>query len=118
MSNASVKERAMRAAVLKCVSDALKAEVDAERGELFADLVNLYEFTGSKSLDVKLPDGKTKVASITLSMPKAGPAVTDRAAFEAWIAERYPHSVVTVPERREVSGAFVEQFMKIGRAHV
>lgn len=67
----SLKERALRAAAMKAVSDALKAEVDSERSELMSELLDMYHDFGAKSFDVHL-DG-VKVASIPLSIPKPGP---------------------------------------------
>lgn len=106
----SLKEHALRTAVLKAVSDALKSEVEADRGDLFEELCGLHELTGAKSLDVTLPDGR-KVASISLAMPKAGPAITDSAAFDAFIAEQYPQAIIKVPARKEIAESFREELL-------
>jgi hypothetical protein len=107
----TLKDNALRAAILKAVADGLAAELDAGRSELFAELTDLYDVTGSKSLDVKLLDG-AKVASISLSMPKAGPVITDPIAFDEFVREHYPHGIVKVPAREEVSPAFRDELLK------
>jgi hypothetical protein len=98
----SIKEAALRTVVLKAISDALKAETDADKAELFGALVDLYEDTGSKTLDVKLPDG-TKVATISLVIEASAPEVFDRAALMAWAAENRSEWCNEIPARVEVS---------------
>jgi len=70
-------------------------------------MTGLYDQTGSKVLDVKLPDG-TRVASLTLALTGDKTTVTDRAALLEWARENAPEFVHTVPAHDEVSG---------GRAH-
>lgn len=98
----TLKDNALRSAILKAISDALKAEVDAGRTELFDELLELHELTGAKSLDVSLPDGR-KIASISLAMPKAG--------LDAWIAQHYKGAVIKVPARREISPPFRDELL-------
>lgn len=106
----SLKANALRAAVMKAISDALKAEVDAGRGELMAELLDLYDATGAKSLDVKV--GDVKVASIPLSIPKAGIAVKDQAAFTAFVDSNYPQAVIVPPTSKQVAAAWQEAYLK------
>lgn len=98
----SIKEAALRTAVLKAVSDALKAEADADRASLQDALIDLYEATGGKTLDVKLPDG-TKVATISLAIEHSAPETFDRAALLAWAVENRPEWCHEVPAHIEVS---------------
>jgi hypothetical protein len=98
----SIKEAALRTVVLKAISDALKAEAEADRHELFDALVDLYEATGGKTLDVRLPDD-TKVATISLAIEKAAPEVFDRAALQAWAVENRPEWCNAIPAHVEVS---------------
>jgi hypothetical protein len=106
----SLKDNALRAAVLKAIADALKAEVDAGRDDLMHELLGLYDATGAKSLDVKV--GDVKVASIPLSIPKAGIEIADADALDAWIADRYPDCLVEVPAKTVVSSVVREAVVK------
>lgn len=105
----SLKERALRAAAMKAVSDALKAEVDSERSELMSELLDMYHDFGAKSFDVRM-DG-VKVASIPLSIPKPGPEVVDCAVFDAWVESTYPQAIVSVPASKTISPAFKEHLL-------
>ena len=106
----TLKEDALCTAIFKAIADALTAETGAVRDVLFGELVDLYDATGSKSLDVKLPDG-AKVASITLSMPKAGPKITDQGALDAFIGSHYRGAVIKVPARTEISSPFRDELL-------
>lgn len=101
----NIKDSALRTAVLKALRDAVDAELSNERTDTFEAVKQLYALTGSKSLDVRLPDG-VKVASLSLTIPKAGPKVTDKAKFDKWLMKRYPSAVVKVPARREIASSF------------
>lgn len=102
----SLKDAALRTAVLKAVADALKAEAEADRHELFAALVELYKESGAKSLDVRLPDG-TKVATISLAIEQSKPVVTDHGALLAWALENRPEWCREIPARTDVAEAAV-----------
>lgn len=88
-------DRNLRFALLNAVHLAIKAELDAERADHTADLRELYEDSGVKSMDVKLPGG-SKVATISLSVPKASTDVVDEAALLEWATESAPWLVETI----------------------
>lgn len=98
----NIKEAALRRAVLAAISDALKAESERDKQLVFEAMTGLYDQTGSKVLDVKLPDG-TRVASLTLALTGDKTTVTDRAALLEWARENAPEFVHTVPAHDEVS---------------
>lgn len=98
----SIKEAALRRVVLQAISDALKAETDNDKAALFDAVVDLYEATGSKSLEVRLPDG-TKVATITLVIDASKPEVFDRAALTSWAVENRPEWCNAIPAHVDVS---------------
>lgn len=98
----SIKDAALRTVVLRAISDALKAETDNDKAALFDAVVDLYEATGSKTLEVRLPDGE-KVATITLAIEQSKPETFDHAALLAWAQENRPEWCHEVPARIEVS---------------
>ncbi len=102
----SIKDAALRTAVLKAVADALKAETDADRGALQQALIDLYDATGGKTLDVRLPNGE-RVATISLPISQSAWRVTDRAKLKAWCEANRPEWLYEVPAHTEVAEAAV-----------
>lgn len=88
----SLRDANTRFGLLKAFADAIYAEMDNNRAEHTARLVERYEEEGTKSFDIKLPDG-TKVGSITLTVPKASIAVTDDETFLKWCQANRPDAV-------------------------
>jgi hypothetical protein len=88
----NLKDRNLRYALLKAFTEAIAAELDAEKATHKADLTARYDTEGVKSFDVKLPDG-TKVAAISLAIPKASTEVTDTDALLKWAEANAPHLV-------------------------
>lgn len=93
----NLRDRNLRFALLKAIADAVAEELANERAGHTADLLERYDDEGTKGFDVKLPDG-TKVATITLSVPKApGVTVDDEEAFKAWCVANMPTAVDVIP---------------------
>lgn len=92
----SVRDSTLHMAALKLLGEAVGDAAKASRADGFEMLKNHWRESGSRTLDVLLPDG-TKVATISLTFSKGGVKVIDQAAFEAWAAGRYPQTVVMVP---------------------
>lgn len=92
----TLRESNARFALLKAVSDAIQAEMAANRAEHTARLVEKYQSEGTKGFDIRLSTGE-KVASISLTIPKATTTVTDSAAFMEWVADNYPDALRMVP---------------------
>lgn len=102
---------ALRTAILKALRDAIDEELEAERATTLSEVRQVYEAYGAKSFDVRLSDS-TKVASISLAIPKAEAAVTGPAELDAFIEATYPHAMLIVPASRTVSPAFREEFLR------
>lgn len=85
----TVRDRNLRFALLKAVADAINTELAAEREDHTFSLVEKYEDEGTKSFDVKLPSG-VKVATISLSVPKASTEVVDEDALVAYAKASAP----------------------------
>lgn len=90
----TLKENALRTAVLKALLDAVKAELDTGRATLLDDLCDLYESTGGKTLDVRL--GEAKVATVSLSFSKPANVVVNDTAFVEYVGTNHPEAVYTV----------------------
>lgn len=88
----NLKDRNLRFALLKAVADAINEELAGERADHLVDLRERYDESGVKSFDVKLPDG-TKVAGISLSIPKAATEVTDEEVFTQWCRDNFPTAI-------------------------
>lgn len=88
----NLKDRNLRFALLKAVADAIADELAAERADHTIDLRERYDDEGTTGFDVKLPDG-TKVATISLSVPKPSTTVVDPDAFVAWCRDNFPTAV-------------------------
>lgn len=90
----TLKESALRVAAIDALERRI-AEVKREaRADLLAELLDLHDATGTKSVDVMLPDG-SKVGGVTLTASAAGIVVCDRSAFDAWAAESGHAETVT-----------------------
>jgi len=109
----NLKDRNLRIALLKAVTEDIADRMDAEKDLHRTELVERYEDEGTKSFDVKLPNG-AKVAAISLSVPKPTTTVVDDEALLKWARDNAPelvteavipgvpaHFVEAVPERVE-----------------
>lgn len=90
----SLKDANLLFALLKAIADTINGSVGELRGDHMKRLVEFYELTGSKSLDVKLDDGR-KVATITLSISRDQVTVSDGEAFADWCEKNRPGTVKT-----------------------
>lgn len=88
----NLRDRNLRFALLKAVADAINEELTNERTDHTIDLRARYDDEGTTGFDVKLPDG-TKVAKISLSIPKPSTDVVDEEAFTAWCRDNFPTAV-------------------------
>lgn len=93
--SASLRDRNLRMALLKAIADAVQDALKAERATHMADLIERYEDEGTKSFDVKLPSG-TKVATISLSIPKDAVEVVDPDGLAEWAKD---HDMSLIRER-------------------
>jgi hypothetical protein len=98
----NLRDQNTRFSLLKAFRDAIDAELSNEREEHTAELLRLYEESGIKSMDVKLPDGG-KVATISLSIPKPTFKITDEQALLDWCQANMPTAVHVdvIPEQPE-----------------
>jgi len=92
----NLKDQALRTTVLKALADMLYAEQKADRDDLMREIVAMYDATGGKTFDVKLPSGE-KVATISLAISQAYPRVLDEDALVEWARENRPEWVREVP---------------------
>lgn len=99
MSKTLTKEDRLSFLLRKTIADYVTAEVKSERGDIFEDLIELYEEHGSKQVVVKLPDGEA-VATLTIAQPKPKTSYKDMEALEAWVAETDPDAIETVTTTR------------------
>lgn len=90
-TNISLPEQALREAALTAIHKTMGETLNGFR----TDMQNTLEALGAERLAVSLPDG-SRVASITVSNPTPKPAVTDEAAFLAFVQDIAPGEVVTV----------------------
>ena len=90
----SLREQNLTFAFLKAVADAVEAELRRMRDDHTATLVEEWREEGSKSWNVRLPGGP-KVATITLSEPKATSTVVDEVAFLEWCEANRSDAVET-----------------------
>lgn len=96
MSETTVtKEQRLAHLLRKTVADFAKAEVEAERRDIFADLMEKYNEDGIKQLVIKLPDGEP-LATFTISQPKPKTSVADDGALIEWAQENRPELVEEV----------------------
>ena len=108
----SMRDANTRFALLKAFADAIYAEIASNREEHTARLVERYADEGTKSFDVKLPDG-TKVGSISLTVPKPTTTVTDDDAFLKWITVNRPGALRLVPAQPAVVTPAAAEFWQV-----
>lgn len=116
----SLRDENLRVALLKAFGEWVDAELTSVRAAHRDTLVERYQDEGTKSFDVKLPDG-TKVATISLSIPKDHIDVTDPDALIEWGKANDPTIVTTVDHPAVPAHTTVELDLKrvaelIGRA--
>lgn len=108
MTDLTPQDRAvLNAAVLTWMQKQLKTGVDEAR--LLADGL----MKKGDTISARSPLDDTKIARVSKSDPKRRALITDRAAVEAWINERYPDKLV---ERTEITGPMPE-VLAVLRAH-
>lgn len=95
-----MKQQNLRTVALHALAKLVGEAKDDARADTFTGLKELHAETGSKSLDVTLPDG-TKVASISLTEGKPTPEIVDRQAYLAWAQQQHPDMVEHVTRVRE-----------------
>lgn len=88
----NVREAALRAAVLKALSDRVREEYDTSRVDVDAALRELSEQTGAASVKVTL--GEQVIATVTLAGGKPSARVVDEDKFLAWVVENRPTETV------------------------
>lgn len=88
-----LRDHNLRFALLKAVADAINDELAGERSDHTLALRERYDDEGVKAFDVKLPAGGGKVATISLSVPKATTKVVDADAYTAWCRVNMPTAV-------------------------
>lgn len=108
MSDLPIPAAALRAAVLKVLSE----EVDLAITEGKADLKEVMDALGIKSLKATLPDG-TDVATVTLAGTSAAPKVTDPVKYLAWVQENRPGEVEPVV-RKSYTDALLASMKETG----
>lgn len=110
----NIRDAALATATFKALSDLIKEKDQAVRQLMIDTLLDSYADFGVKSLDVKLPDGTTVVASISLIIPKGkGAVVTDNQAFIAWVKDNYPTAIYRAPQPGPVvSPSWAERFLE------
>ena len=89
----SLKDDAARAAVLLALRDRIGEEAKTAREAVLEGLVDAQAELGVHSVDVTLPDG-TKIATASLKEGKGRIAVTNEAAFVAWVKGQWPDQIV------------------------
>jgi hypothetical protein len=87
---ANLADLALREAALKTLADAVAAELKAVKAEMQDGL----EASGAARVDAKLPDG-TKVAAISVTVPKGAAQVVDEDQFIKWVRETAPSEVTS-----------------------
>lgn len=86
----STRDLALRALIVKHLADRTAAAIREHRASLAEEMANGDRVT------VASPDGPAEMGQVWRTKPKGTATVTDRAAFTAWMAERYPERVDTV----------------------
>lgn len=106
----SLRDLALEEAALKAVADLVKDRLTAVRSELQSGLDAAERESGTRQIVAVLPDGKTQIATLSLTDPNPEARVTDADAFRAWVMQEFPGEI----ERRfvtEVRGAFAEKML-------
>ena len=107
----SLKDDTLLIALMGGLSNIVKEANDSKRKELLGKLLNQYEQTGNKTYSVKNLEGD-KVATITLSEPKAETVVSDTDAFISWCRDNRPELLETVHHPRQVVESWDEVVLK------
>ncbi|PKW15959.1 hypothetical protein [Saccharopolyspora spinosa] len=102
----SLTDHANRAAVLHLMAEAFSSAAKHEK------TATLAEMASRGTLHPTLPDG-TEIAAVTVPRSATKVVVTDERALAAWVAERYPTEVETVPVVRP---AFLERLKDVSKA--
>lgn len=105
----SIKDVALRAAVLKALTDRIREEYDAARVDIHQELIALAEATGAATVKVKLDD--VEIATVSLTGGKAAVRVEDERKFLAWVQANHPTEIE--PRVRE---SFRKQLLDNGGA--
>jgi hypothetical protein len=105
----SLKEAVAREAVLRALADEIGAQLKQVRAQVQAGLDEAQESTGVRQVAAMLPDG-TLVAKVSITDPAPTAAVTDEAAFLAWVRQEYP-TEVKARLVTEVRPAFAEKLL-------
>lgn len=88
----TVKDAALRAAVLRALADRVREEYDASRVEVDKALRELSDTTGAASVKVTL--GDQVIATVTLAGGKPTARVIDEDKFLAWVTENRPTETI------------------------
>jgi len=102
----SLKDAAMRAAVLETLHVAIGEELKAAKAERDAGMKAAKAETGTRQIGAELPDG-TAIARVTLVSPDPVAVVADEQAFAAWVREHRPDQI-----RREFVTTVRETYVK------
>lgn len=89
----STRDLAMRALVVKHLANVTAAAIGSRRKDLGEELAN------GDRVNVSAPDEPdVELGHVLRTRPKGTAGITDRAAFTAWMADRYPDHVETVSQ--------------------
>lgn len=105
----SLKDTARTVAVLSTLHDAIGGQLKGAKKELEAGLKAAKAETGTQKIAVSLDEGQD-VGTVSLVQPNAQAAVTDPAAFTAWVMENYG-SEITRRFVTEVTPAFQKKIL-------
>jgi hypothetical protein len=105
----TVRELALKAALVKALADVVKEAGADVRKELQKGLTTAAEETGVRSLAVAVPGGP-QVATISLSEKPETATITDPDAFTAWVLATAPEQVEEQIVR-QVAPAFVQDLL-------
>ena len=95
----------------KTIADLLKDEVNAERDDVFVELAELQEDTGTTKVTLKLPNGDA-VADLTIVQPSKKEHVDD-AALLAWARESHPEVIERI--EHPAQAAWTEERVDMSR---
>lgn len=88
----NVREAALRAAVLKVLSDRIREEYDAARIDIHQALVDVLAESGVAGKVTVNLDGQP-IATVSLTGGKPSARVVDEAAFLAWVRKTHPTEI-------------------------
>lgn len=101
----SLKDEAAQEVYLKALLEVVEVAYKAKRARVQELLNEASRESGTDRVAATLPDGTTKIATVSLTRGSAEASVVDEAAFKAWVMEHYDSEI----ERRfvaEVRAAF------------